>query len=84
MEPEDGTGVYVNGLKEEIVDSPERVLELMNQGIARRHVGETNMNAASSRSHTIFRMVRPGIRQCFGETALMSSVKSGETTVLSC
>jgi hypothetical protein len=34
----------------------------MEQGIARRHVGETNMNAASSRSHTIFRMVGPGIK----------------------
>ena len=32
--------MYVSGLKEEIVESPERVLELMEQGIARRHVGE--------------------------------------------
>ena len=37
--------------------SPEQVLALMELGIARRHVGETQMNAASSRSHTIFRMV---------------------------
>ena len=37
--------------------SPEQVLALMEQGVTRRHTGETNMNAASSRSHTIFRMV---------------------------
>ena len=50
-------GVYVSGLKEEIVTSPTQVLELLRTGVARRHVGETNMNAESSRSHTIFRMV---------------------------
>jgi centromeric protein E len=49
--------VYVSGLKEEIVTSPTQVLSLIEKGVARRHVGETNMNAASSRSHTIFRMV---------------------------
>ena len=50
-------GVYVSGLKEEIVTSPTQVLELLRTGVARRHVGETNMNVESSRSHTIFRMV---------------------------
>lgn len=35
-----------------------QVLDLIEQGEANRHVGATKMNEASSRSHTIFRMVR--------------------------
>ncbi|CAM6124516.1 unnamed protein product [Calypogeia fissa] len=50
-------GIFVAGLQEEIVDSPEHVLALMDKGEAHRHVGETNMNVHSSRSHAIFRMV---------------------------
>ncbi|KAH0990093.1 hypothetical protein GBA52_001576 [Prunus armeniaca] len=41
-------GIFVAGLREEIVSNAETV---------NRHFGETNMNARSSRSHTIFRMV---------------------------
>ena len=51
-------GVHVAGLREEIVTSAEHVLALLEQGEAARHVGETRMNKASSRSHTIFRMAR--------------------------
>ncbi|KAL6842943.1 hypothetical protein ACP4OV_027256 [Aristida adscensionis] len=50
-------GVYVAGIREEIVNSAEQVLELLQLGEANRHFGETNMNVRSSRSHTIFRMV---------------------------
>ncbi|KAK4281942.1 hypothetical protein QN277_013382 [Acacia crassicarpa] len=50
-------GIYVAGLREEIVASPEQVLELMEFGESHRHIGETNMNLYSSRSHTIFRMI---------------------------
>lgn len=50
-------GIFVAGLREEIVVSPEQVLDLMTAGENYRHVGETNMNAYSSRSHSIFRMV---------------------------
>ncbi|KAL6572412.1 hypothetical protein OROMI_013370 [Orobanche minor] len=64
-------GVFVAGLREEIVNSADQVLNLiqlgegltLNQSIndrhlsANRHFGDTNMNARSSRSHTIFRMV---------------------------
>ena len=51
-------GVHVAGLREEIVTSAEHVLALLEQGEAARHVGETRMNKNSSRSHTVFRMVR--------------------------
>ncbi|XP_010543512.1 PREDICTED: kinesin-like protein KIN-7O isoform X2 [Tarenaya hassleriana] len=50
-------GIYVAGLREEIVASPDQVLELMEFGEAHRHIGQTNMNLYSSRSHTIFRMI---------------------------
>ncbi|KAI7749505.1 hypothetical protein M8C21_001870 [Ambrosia artemisiifolia] len=50
-------GIFVAGLKEEIVSSPQQVLEFMEFGEAHRHIGETNMNLHSSRSHTIFRMI---------------------------
>ncbi|XP_021744564.1 kinesin-like protein KIN-7O [Chenopodium quinoa] len=50
-------GIYVAGLREEIVASPEQVLEFMDFGESHRHIGETNMNLHSSRSHTIFRMI---------------------------
>ncbi|KAI5064211.1 hypothetical protein GOP47_0020881 [Adiantum capillus-veneris] len=50
-------GIFVAGLREEIVSSPRQVFELLEFGEAHRHVGQTNMNVYSSRSHTIFRMV---------------------------
>ncbi|XP_073292654.1 kinesin-like protein KIN-7O isoform X2 [Primulina huaijiensis] len=50
-------GIFVAGLREEIVASAEHVLELMEFGESHRHIGETNMNVYSSRSHTIFRMI---------------------------
>ncbi|XP_015900577.4 kinesin-like protein KIN-7O isoform X2 [Ziziphus jujuba] len=50
-------GIYVAGLREEIVATPEQVLDLMEFGESHRHIGETNMNLHSSRSHTIFRMI---------------------------
>ncbi|KAK2991263.1 hypothetical protein RJ640_023677 [Escallonia rubra] len=50
-------GIYVAGLREEIVASPEQVLDFMAFGESHRHIGETNMNVYSSRSHTIFRMI---------------------------
>ncbi|XP_055835682.1 kinesin-like protein KIN-7N [Solanum dulcamara] len=50
-------GVFVAGLREEIVNDAEQVLELIQCGEVNRHFGETNMNVRSSRSHTIFRMV---------------------------
>ena len=50
-------GVYVAGLHEEVVSSPSQVLQLLNHGDRCRKTGSTNMNARSSRSHSLFRMV---------------------------
>ena len=50
-------GIYLDGLKEEIVLSPEQAMSLLAAGEAYRHVGSTDFNKSSSRSHTIFRVV---------------------------
>jgi len=50
-------GTYVLGLREEVATMPSQVLSLLERGTKRRHVGATNMNMHSSRSHTIFRMI---------------------------
>ena len=39
-----------------------QVLELLAGGEQHRHFGETKMNTNSSRSHALFRMVRPAPR----------------------
>jgi hypothetical protein len=49
-------GVYVEGLKEESVTNSEETIELLRKGARNRHVGATNMNMESSRSHSIFSM----------------------------
>ncbi|KAL6078712.1 Kinesin KIN-7D, mitochondrial isoform X1, variant 2 [Balamuthia mandrillaris] len=79
-------GVFVGGLKEEIVLSPEQVMSIIAAGEAHRHVGATNFNEMSSRSHTIFRMVieskpvsgvkRSGnIRESTGDSSIGSPVR---------
>lgn len=45
-------------------ESPGQLMELFNLGNAERHVGATNMNAASSRSHSIFAVMV----ECYDKT----------------
>ena len=47
-------GVYVAGLQEIGVDTKEKIEKLMDQGNSARAVAATQMNATSSRSHSIF------------------------------
>ncbi|CAM8960877.1 unnamed protein product [Rhodiola kirilowii] len=51
---EDSQGTFVEGIKEEVVLSPAHALSLIAAGEEHRHVGSTNFNLQSSRSHTIF------------------------------
>ncbi|KAK8971553.1 Kinesin-like protein NACK2 [Platanthera guangdongensis] len=51
---EDLQGTFVEGIKEEVVLSPVHALSLIAAGEEHRHVGSTNFNLLSSRSHTIF------------------------------
>lgn len=49
--------VYIENVCEAVVTSPEHALELMASGEQRRATARTGMNACSSRSHAIFRIV---------------------------
>ncbi|PVF98921.1 kinesin-domain-containing protein [Serendipita vermifera] len=51
---EKSKGVYVKGLSDYYVSNAKEVYEIMRQGGAARVVTATNMNAESSRSHSIF------------------------------
>lgn len=51
---EDKAGRVFVDAEETIVESFEDVMAVLDKGQAARHVGETKMNARSSRSHTIF------------------------------
>ncbi len=46
--------IFVQGLKEEVVNSKEECLNLLNKGINHRITSSTLMNEGSSRSHAIF------------------------------
>jgi len=50
-------GTVVVGATENMVVSTQQAMQLIATGQAARHVGSTNMNAESSRSHSIFRML---------------------------
>nr|CCA15231.1 kinesinlike protein putative [Albugo laibachii Nc14] len=47
-------GVFVEGLSEWVVRSPEEIYGLMERGGAMRATGSTRMNEMSSRSHAVF------------------------------
>ncbi|RLN93243.1 hypothetical protein BBJ28_00005900 [Nothophytophthora sp. Chile5] len=47
-------GIYVKDLQERVVESCDEVVDLMTLGAQARTVGSTQMNAESSRSHSIF------------------------------
>lgn len=50
-------GVHVHNLKRETVMSTDQIYALLAQGESHRHIGSTNYNAVSSRSHTIFQVL---------------------------
>lgn len=46
-------GVYVEGLIEEPISNVNDMIALITKGSRNRHVGSTNMNKESSRSHSV-------------------------------
>jgi centromeric protein E len=50
-------GTVIQGLKEEVVTTPQQIMVLLQRGESLRHVGVTDMNEKSSRSHVIFRLL---------------------------
>lgn len=47
-------GIFVDNLTEEVVSNSESAVNLLIKGARNRHVGATNMNIESSRSHSVF------------------------------
>lgn len=47
-------GVYVKGLQEIVVDTAVKLQSIIDQGMRNRTVASTQMNADSSRSHSVF------------------------------
>jgi hypothetical protein len=47
-------GVYVKGLQEIVVDTAAKLQSIIDQGMRNRTVASTQMNADSSRSHSVF------------------------------
>eukprot|EP01137_Pigoraptor_chileana_P000384 Opistho-2@36475 len=52
-----GRGVYIKGLTEIYVGSPDEVMAIMRKGKSNRAVAATRMNADSSRSHSVIQIV---------------------------
>ena len=50
-------GVFVSGLTEHAIRSPQDVIDLISRGNGQRATAATKMNAASSRSHAVFTLV---------------------------
>lgn len=51
---EKDNSVYVKDLSTFVVKCPDDMMEIFNEGQLNRHVGATDMNEQSSRSHSIF------------------------------
>lgn len=46
-------GIYIQGLKQKVVCSPEEILETIAYGATQRSTGSTSLNSVSSRSHAV-------------------------------
>ena len=63
------TGVYVKDLSTFVVKTPADMTKVFEEGTMQRHVGSTNMNAESSRSHSVFCIiVESSMTDAEGET----------------
>lgn len=56
IEDQKQSRVLITGLREEIVTDAETVLDLLQRGQDERHVGATDWNERSSRSHCVFQL----------------------------
>jgi len=59
-------GAMVTGMSNIEVQSVEQITELMNRAIRQRAVGATDMNVASSRSHSVFALYLQGFNEMLG------------------
>lgn len=66
-------GVFIDGISEETTTSAEEAIEILNKGARNRHVGATEMNNESSRSHSVFTLTIESKRIIEGVTNVKSS-----------
>lgn len=57
LKEDPGKGVYVKGLSDVVVESPDDLVKMFDRGLTNRTTAATNMNAESSRSHSVFSVV---------------------------
>ncbi|KDO35090.1 hypothetical protein SPRG_01155 [Saprolegnia parasitica CBS 223.65] len=62
-------GVFVEGLSEWVVRSPEEIYGLMERGGAMRATGSTKMNEISSRSHAVFIIIAEQSQTMYVDTS---------------
>mmetsp|Transcript_12 Transcript_12/g.13 ORF Transcript_12/g.13 Transcript_12/m.13 type:complete len:818 (+) Transcript_12:117-2570(+) len=73
-------GPQIQGLEEKIVVTPEQVFALISSGEAQRHIGSTDYNKQSSRSHTIFRLVIESKSKESSEAELKIDTETGASS----
>ncbi|CAL6042334.1 Kinesin-like_protein [Hexamita inflata] len=71
-------GVFIEGLSEYRVNSEKEIDDLMVAGNKNRTVGETKMNATSSRSHSIFQV----IVECATDTGEKDHIRAGKLNLV--
>ena len=57
MKDDPQKGAVIENLIEELVASPDQLINVVARGESNRHYACTEMNATSSRSHTIYRLI---------------------------
>ena len=56
-------GMFVEGMREEVLRSSGDAQRILAEGMANRHVGATDMNEASSRSHSVFTLLVTSVKK---------------------
>jgi len=67
-------GVFVDNITEEIITTSEDAVMLLMKGARNRHVGATNMNIESSRSHSVFSLTIESKANINGMTNVKTSM----------
>ena len=77
-------GVFVEGLSEWVVRTPDEIYGLMERGATQRTTGSTRMNELSSRSHAVFIIIveNSKLEEEAGQSELRQSFKVGKLNLV--
>lgn len=77
-------GVFVEGLSEWVVRTPDEIYGLMDRGASQRTTGATRMNELSSRSHAVFIVIveNSKLTEEAGQAELRQSFKVGKLNLV--